>query len=85
MVEIIKRKMEGSLHQYTQLGSVTTTEQWDPVEGKDMDRYVHGEGYSSAVLVDMATIEWLPRNGPQSSLCTFQRLPFRIWKQHQGK
>ncbi|KAI9484653.1 hypothetical protein BDB00DRAFT_878554 [Zychaea mexicana] len=38
VVEIIKRRMEGSLHQYTQLGSVSSTDQWDPVEGKDMDR-----------------------------------------------
>ena len=40
VVEIIKRKMEGSLHQYTQLGSVSSKDQWDPVEGKNMDRYV---------------------------------------------
>lgn len=53
MVEIIKRKMGGSLHQYTQLGSVTTTEQWDPVEGKDMDRYVHDGLHSSVALTDI--------------------------------
>ncbi|KAI9322322.1 hypothetical protein BX666DRAFT_1893826 [Dichotomocladium elegans] len=40
VVEIIKRKMEGSLHQYTQLGSITNTEQWDPIEGKEMDRVI---------------------------------------------
>lgn len=40
VVEIIKRRMEGSLHQYTQLGSVTSTEEWDPIKGKDMDRYL---------------------------------------------
>lgn len=38
VVEIIKRRMQGSLHQYTQLGSVTSTEKWDPIKGKDMDR-----------------------------------------------
>ena len=40
VVEIIKRKMEGSLYQYTQLGSVSSTDQWDPLEGKSMDRMV---------------------------------------------
>ncbi|KAI7855525.1 DNA/RNA-binding protein alba-like protein [Circinella umbellata] len=40
VVEIIKRKMKGTLHQYTQLGSVSSTDQWDPLEGKNMDRMV---------------------------------------------
>ncbi|KAG0170708.1 hypothetical protein DFQ28_001676 [Apophysomyces sp. BC1034] len=37
VVEIIKRRMEGTLHQYTQLGSVSTVEQWDPVKEKQLD------------------------------------------------
>ncbi|KAF7724252.1 hypothetical protein EC973_001208 [Apophysomyces ossiformis] len=37
VVEIIKRRMEGTLHQYTQLGSVTTVEQWEPVKEKQLD------------------------------------------------
>ncbi|KAH8547739.1 hypothetical protein BGW37DRAFT_222301 [Umbelopsis sp. PMI_123] len=40
VAEIIKRRMDGSLHQYTQIGSSTTTEKWDPVEGKDFDQLV---------------------------------------------
>ncbi|KAI8379093.1 uncharacterized protein BYT42DRAFT_613430 [Radiomyces spectabilis] len=37
VVEIIKRRMEGTLHQYTQLGSVKTVEKWDPVQGKKLE------------------------------------------------
>ncbi|KAJ8662861.1 hypothetical protein O0I10_001037 [Lichtheimia ornata] len=55
VVEIIKRKMEGSLHQYTQLGSVTTTEQWDPVEGKDMDRMV-AEKRTPVIIMHLSKI-----------------------------
>ncbi|CAO3697292.1 unnamed protein product [Umbelopsis ramanniana] len=40
VAEIIKRKMDGSLHQYTQIGSSTATEKWDPVEGKDFSQLV---------------------------------------------
>ncbi|KAI8885181.1 hypothetical protein K501DRAFT_216324 [Backusella circina FSU 941] len=29
VVEIIKRQMQGTLHQYTQIGSVSVVEQWD--------------------------------------------------------
>lgn len=38
VVEMIKRKMQGTLHQYTQLGSVSVTEQWDSKEDKELDR-----------------------------------------------
>lgn len=38
VVEIVKRRLEGTLHQYTQLGSVSTNEHWDPVKGKELDR-----------------------------------------------
>ncbi|KAI9263706.1 hypothetical protein BY458DRAFT_587755 [Sporodiniella umbellata] len=34
VVEIIKRKMMGTLHQYTQLGTDEVVEQWDPIEGQ---------------------------------------------------
>ncbi|KAG1050903.1 hypothetical protein G6F43_006855 [Rhizopus delemar] len=37
VVEMIKRKMQGTLHQYTQLGSVSVTEQWDAIEDKELD------------------------------------------------
>lgn len=37
IVEMIKRKMQGTLHQYTQIGSVSVVEQWDPVQDKDLD------------------------------------------------
>ncbi|KAG1441496.1 hypothetical protein G6F56_011454 [Rhizopus delemar] len=37
VVEMIKRKMQGTLHQYTQLGNVTVTERWDPLEEKELD------------------------------------------------
>ncbi|CAO3664770.1 hypothetical protein G6F70_006022 [Rhizopus microsporus] len=37
VVEMIKRKMQGTLHQYTQLGSVSVTEQWDSKEDKELD------------------------------------------------
>ncbi|KAI8580528.1 hypothetical protein K450DRAFT_237462 [Umbelopsis ramanniana AG] len=40
VAEIIKRRMDGSLHQYTQIGSSTATEKWDPVEGKDFSQLV---------------------------------------------
>lgn len=34
---MVKRKMQGTLHQYTQIGSVSVTEQWDPTEDKELD------------------------------------------------
>ncbi|KAG2204692.1 hypothetical protein INT47_011988, partial [Mucor saturninus] len=37
VAEIVKRKMQGTLHQYTQIGSVSVVEQWDPVKDKDLD------------------------------------------------
>ncbi|KAI8990152.1 hypothetical protein BDB01DRAFT_780190, partial [Pilobolus umbonatus] len=37
VVEIMKRKMQGSLHQYTQLGSVSVTEKWDAVDNTELD------------------------------------------------
>ena len=37
IVEMIKRKMQGTLHQYTQIGSVSVVEQWDATEEKDLD------------------------------------------------
>ncbi|KAI7902959.1 uncharacterized protein BX663DRAFT_551821 [Cokeromyces recurvatus] len=37
VVEMVKRKMQGTLHQYTQIGSVSLVEQWDPVNNKDLD------------------------------------------------
>ncbi|KAI7872300.1 hypothetical protein BDF14DRAFT_1751774 [Spinellus fusiger] len=32
VAEIIKRRKEGQLYQYTQIGSVAATETWDPVK-----------------------------------------------------
>ncbi|KAL1920994.1 uncharacterized protein VTP21DRAFT_11629 [Calcarisporiella thermophila] len=32
VTEIIKRRMEGTLHQYTQIGSVNATDVWEPLE-----------------------------------------------------
>ncbi|KAG2171407.1 hypothetical protein INT43_009068 [Umbelopsis isabellina] len=40
VTEIIKRRMEGALHQYTQIGSSTSTEKWNPVENKEFDQLV---------------------------------------------
>lgn len=37
IVEIVKKRMQGTLHQYTQIGSVSVVEQWDPVKDKDLD------------------------------------------------
>ncbi|RCH80879.1 hypothetical protein CU098_003749, partial [Rhizopus stolonifer] len=37
VVELVKRKMQGTLHQYTQLGSVSVVEQWDAIEDKELD------------------------------------------------
>ncbi|CAO3646898.1 unnamed protein product [Cunninghamella blakesleeana] len=37
VVEIVKRKMNGSLHQYNQIGTVTSTESWSPAPEEDMD------------------------------------------------
>ncbi|CAO3679568.1 unnamed protein product [Rhizopus stolonifer] len=37
VVEMIKRKMQGTLHQYTQLGNVSVAERWDPLEEKELD------------------------------------------------
>lgn len=37
VVEMIKRKMQGTLHQYTQIGSVSVVEQWDATEDKELD------------------------------------------------
>ncbi|KAI9485463.1 MAG: hypothetical protein EXX96DRAFT_603791 [Benjaminiella poitrasii] len=37
VVEMVKRKMQGTLHQYTQIGSVSVVEQWDPINDKDLD------------------------------------------------
>ncbi|KAI9356392.1 hypothetical protein BD770DRAFT_390124 [Pilaira anomala] len=34
---MIKRKMQGTLHQYTQIGSVSVTEQWDPTTDQELD------------------------------------------------
>jgi hypothetical protein len=38
VAEILKRRMDGALHQYTQIGISTATEKWDPVEGKEFDQ-----------------------------------------------
>jgi DNA-binding protein len=37
VVEIIKRRLAGTLHQYNQVGKVTSTEQWDPVKDSELD------------------------------------------------
>ncbi|KAI8977545.1 hypothetical protein BDF20DRAFT_875428 [Mycotypha africana] len=37
VIELVKRKMQGTLHQYTQIGSVSVTEQWDPTEDVELD------------------------------------------------
>ncbi|KAI9257113.1 hypothetical protein EDC94DRAFT_615497 [Helicostylum pulchrum] len=37
VVEMIKRKMQGTLHQYTQIGSASVVEQWDPTTDKELD------------------------------------------------
>ncbi|KAI8335495.1 hypothetical protein BC941DRAFT_430489 [Chlamydoabsidia padenii] len=37
VVETIKRKLGGILHQYTQIGKVTSTEQWDPAKDNELD------------------------------------------------
>ncbi|CAO3622268.1 unnamed protein product [Cunninghamella echinulata] len=37
IVEIVKRKMNGSLHQYNQIGTVTSTESWSPSPDEDID------------------------------------------------
>ncbi|KAI9246734.1 DNA/RNA-binding protein alba-like protein [Phascolomyces articulosus] len=55
VVEIIKRKMEGSLHQYTQLGSVSSTDQWDPKEGKSMDRMVVTQ-HTPVILIHLSKL-----------------------------
>lgn len=38
VIEMVKRKMKGTLHQYTQLGSVSVTEKWDAANDKELDR-----------------------------------------------
>jgi DNA-binding protein len=38
VVELVKRRMQGTLHQYTQIGSVSVVEQWDATEDKALDR-----------------------------------------------
>ena len=38
VVELVKRKMQGTLHQYTQLGSISVVEQWEATEDKELDR-----------------------------------------------
>jgi hypothetical protein len=37
VVEMIKRELQGTLHQYTQIGSVSVVEQWDATEDKELD------------------------------------------------
>ncbi|KAI8092677.1 uncharacterized protein BX664DRAFT_347947 [Halteromyces radiatus] len=37
IVEIIKRRMDGTLHQYNQIGTVTSTEQWAPIKDNELD------------------------------------------------
>ncbi|KAI8367003.1 hypothetical protein EDC96DRAFT_162871 [Choanephora cucurbitarum] len=37
VVELVKRKMQGTLHQYTQLGSISVVEQWEAIEDKELD------------------------------------------------
>ncbi|ORX62094.1 hypothetical protein DM01DRAFT_326070 [Hesseltinella vesiculosa] len=41
VVEIIKRRKDGKLHQYNQMGIVTASEQWSPVNEDDLDRQVY--------------------------------------------
>ncbi|KAL0095492.1 hypothetical protein J3Q64DRAFT_1693719 [Phycomyces blakesleeanus] len=38
VVEIIKRRMEGRLYQYTQIGSTKTVDTWDPVKENNLDK-----------------------------------------------
>ncbi|KAI9013845.1 hypothetical protein CLU79DRAFT_890356 [Phycomyces nitens] len=38
VVEIIKRRMEGRLYQYTQIGSAKSVDTWDAVKEKDLDK-----------------------------------------------
>ncbi|CAO3668124.1 unnamed protein product [Umbelopsis vinacea] len=40
VAEILKRRMDGALHQYTQIGSSASAEKWDPVEGKEFDQLI---------------------------------------------
>ncbi|KAG2205875.1 hypothetical protein INT46_006908, partial [Mucor plumbeus] len=37
VIEMVKRKMQGTLHQYTQLGSVSVMEQWDATSDEKLD------------------------------------------------
>ncbi|KAI8646696.1 hypothetical protein BD408DRAFT_428400 [Parasitella parasitica] len=37
VIEIVKRKMQGTLHQYTQVGSVSVIEQWDAINDEKLD------------------------------------------------
>ncbi|CAO3592623.1 unnamed protein product [Absidia cylindrospora] len=37
-VEIIKRRLNGTLHQYNQIGKVTLTEQWTPINDNELDK-----------------------------------------------
>jgi hypothetical protein len=61
VAEIIKRRMGGSLHQYTQIGSSTSTDKWNPVEGKEYDQYVQSQ-CSSCIpeyLPSLSFLGWL--------------------------
>ncbi|KAI8061425.1 hypothetical protein BC940DRAFT_336944 [Gongronella butleri] len=40
VVEIIKRRKDGKLHQYNQMGIVTTSEQWTPAKDDELDTIV---------------------------------------------
>ncbi|CEP12261.1 hypothetical protein [Parasitella parasitica] len=37
VIEMVKRKMQGTLHQYTQIGSVSVIEQWDAINDEKLD------------------------------------------------